>query len=112
MAVITESILVYRGEVAQLNFAMTPGVNVTGWTIMFTVSKKVNSVAKLIGPLAAVPVNPVAGTFYFQLTEDHTNLSPGVYVSDVWRTDEGFEQLLALQTFTISGDARVPPLDE
>ena len=108
---IETAILVYRGEQAVLNFAMDPShTPISGWTLMFTVARRANSTLKLIGPVACTILNATTGTYRVTLTEEQTDLSPADYFWDVWRTDEGFEQVLGLGTFTISADARVPPL--
>ena len=112
MAVTTETILVYRGEQVVLNWAMTPVPvgGIVGWNLSFTVAKKVNALSKLISKVPVID-DPVAGTFHVTLTDEDTDLKPGTFVYDVWRTDDGSEQLLALGVFMLSGDARVPPAE-
>ena len=106
---VTQTIEVYRGEQATLNFTMTPVENILGWTIHFTVAKKANVSTKLIGPLLVPAL--ASGIFRVQLTEELLNLNPGSYFYDAWRTDEGQEQVLALGTFLVIGNARVPPIE-
>lgn len=105
-----QTITVFRGEQAALNFTMMPVVNITGWTLAFTVAKKANSETKMIAPMVAVVQSGPAGTFRVTLTEELLDLIPATYFYDVWRTDEGFEQPLAYGPFTVSPMARVPPL--
>jgi hypothetical protein len=76
---------------------------------MFTVARKANSVTKLITQAMSV-VNGAAGTFTTSLTEEQLDLSPGTYFFDVWRTNEGFEQVIAVGPFVVSPTARVPPV--
>lgn len=106
---VTQTIQVYRGEQATLDFAMTPNESITGWTIHFTVAKKQNASAKMLGPLVAS--NPSPGVFRVVLTEEQLDINPGTYFFDAWRTDEGQEQVLALGPFVVLGNARVPPTD-
>jgi hypothetical protein len=44
------------------------------------------------------------------LTEEHLDLLPKEYFFDVWRIDEGFEEVKAIGPFVILPTARVPPL--
>lgn len=105
----TQSITVYRGERATLDFTMSPVEDIAGWHIHFTVAKKENSTTKLIGPVEATIL--VSGQFRVSLDEEDLDLTPGSYAYDVWRTDEGFEEVLALGSFVVTGNARVPPLE-
>jgi hypothetical protein len=104
-----ETITVYRGEQATLNFTMSPVVDITGWTIVFTVAAARDSATKKVTATATI-VNGPAGTFRVALTEEHLDLAPLRYFFDVWRTDEGLEQVLALGPFVVVGVARVPPV--
>ncbi len=112
MAEITrQTITIYRGEQVTIPFAFNPVENITGQTLKFTVAKASNSTVKMIGPIAITAGNPLVGTFSVVLTEELTNLTPATYEFDVWRTDEGFEELKAAGDFIIVGNARVPPLE-
>lgn len=104
MAEVGQEILVYRGETVKLN--MTSSTSLAGLTLAFTVAKKLNLSKKLIGPLAVTVLSPT--TFTVTLTAAMTNLKPGSYVWDVWITDPGFEEVVAIGPFKQSGDARVP----
>jgi hypothetical protein len=106
---VTETITIYRGEKVSLNLTMTPVESIAGWTIVFTVARKANSPTKLITQPASV-VDGTAGTFTLALTEEQTDLAPGTYLFDVWRTDGGFEQVLAIGPFVVAPVARVPPV--
>lgn len=109
MAVADQTILVYRGEDAIISGVMNPVVNINGWTLQFTAAKKLNKVAKLIGPKSATIVSGPAGTYTIPLTAAETTaLTPGSYVWDLWRTDVGVAEVVAIGTFTVSGDARIP----
>jgi hypothetical protein len=106
---VTETITVYRGEQVSLNFSMVPAASIVGWTIVFTVARKANSPSKLITQVATA-VDSATGTFTLALTEEQTDLTPGTYSFDVWRTDEGYEQVIAIGPFVVSPAARVPPV--
>ena len=104
---VEQTISVYRGEQVVLNFTMAPVVDITTWTLVFSLVKKANSTTKLITQSAPVISGPL-GTFRVTLTEEQMNLSPAIYFFDVWRTDEGFEQVLAIGPFIVRATARVP----
>lgn len=106
---VSQTIRVYRGEQANLRFTMSPFEDITGWTLHFTVAKKANTATKLLGPLACTFLN--SGQFAVYLTEEDLDQAPGSYFYDVWRTDEGQEQVLALGAFEIVANARVPPIE-
>jgi hypothetical protein len=106
---VTQTLTVYRGEQAAINFTMAPVEDITGWSLKFTVAKKANSATKLISVTPVILSGP-AGTFRVTLTEENLDLNPATYFFDVWRVDEGFEQVLAIGSFVVSATARVPPL--
>lgn len=104
----TEStITVFRGERATLNFTMSPVVNITGWTLAFTVAARANSSTKLIAATPSI-VSGTDGTFRVSLTTTNLNIAPGHYYFDVWRTDSGYEEVLAYGPFVIAADAKMP----
>lgn len=101
----TDTITVYQGEDAQLNFTMSPVENITGWNIEFTV-EGAPRVPKLISKAATIS-DGVAGTFFVTLADDDTDLRPGRYEYDVWRIDEGSARVLAIGVFIVSDAPRV-----
>lgn len=106
----TTRIEVYKGEEVTFQFTMNPVEDVSGWTLAFTVARKLNVSNKLIGPIAGQIVNGVGGIFKFVLDADDTDeLKPGEYVYDAWRTDSEFERVLAIGEFALLGTARLPP---
>jgi len=112
MAELTDQdIVVYRGEAVTLPFTMSPVVNISGWTLKFTVTKAANKTTKLLGPLSMTVTSGAAGTFSITLAEEQLNFTPGAYRFDVWRTDEGLEQPIAIGNFTLVGNSRVPPIE-
>lgn len=112
MAALTDqTITIYRGEAIRIPFTMSPVENITGWTLVFTVSKATNRAAKVLGPLALTIDSGVLGTFHRDLTEEQTDLNPATYRWDVWRTDEGSEQIKATGPLELLGNVRVPPIE-
>lgn len=107
MAVTTQDITVYRGEKATLSFTLTTGENITGWTLLFTAARKKDMATKLFQVTGTV-TDGAAGEFSVALTTTHTNQTPDEYAFDVWRTDTGYEQLLALGGFIVAANVRVP----
>lgn len=110
-ALVDQTITVYRGEAITIPFTASPVESIAGWTLVFTVTKLVNKTQKLIGPLAMVIDSAVAGTAHITLLEEQTDLKPGNYRWDVWRTDEGVETPKATGPFILLGNSRVPPIE-
>lgn len=102
----TDTITVYRGEDAQLNFTMNPVEDITGWEITFTIEGVLYE--KLVTQAATVDNGP-AGQFSVALTPTQTDLRVGIYEYDVWRTDEGAERVIAIGNFVVVDTARTPP---
>ena len=83
--------------------------NITGWTMVFTVSRAKDSTNKLVGPKAMTLVTPASGIASVSLTAAETgNLEPGTYYCDVWRTDSGYERCVSEGAFPVKGNARSP----
>lgn len=101
----------YRGERVTIPFAMTPAASVAGQTFLFTMTSKRNTEEKLVAPTLLTWDTVATGQGHFTLTEEMTDLKPATYYWDVWRTDEGFEQMRALGTLVILADSRVPPVE-
>lgn len=104
---VEQTITVYRGEQVTLNFTMTPVVDISGWTLPFTIAKKANSSTKLVSKNGVI-ISGINGTLYVTLTEEDLDISPGTYYFDLWRNDEGYEQVLALGSFIVAPVARLP----
>jgi hypothetical protein len=103
----TTDIEIYRGEYVSLDFTINPVVDITGWTMQFTLARAKNSSNKLIERACTVVSGP-AGTFNAILTETDTDLSPGKYHWDVWRVNGGALKPLGIGTFTILSDVYNP----
>jgi hypothetical protein len=108
MALVEQNVDVYRGEQVMLNFTMSPVVDISGWALAFSLAKKRNSATKIIAAQAMTIVSGIAGTYRTPLTEEQSDLAPAIYEWDVWRTDEGFEQLVAIGTMPILAAVRTP----
>lgn len=106
MATITE-IQVYRGEDVTFNFTMNPAEDITGWNITFTLAKESNSRTKLLTKTCALVI-PANGTFKVDLLAAETDISPGTYFWDAWRMDSGSRRVVALGSFVVYADARLP----
>lgn len=120
MPVINQDITAYRGGREVLNFTMTPVVDISSWTIEFTVARRTTKVRtneitrlytaatdKLISQVASI-TNGAAGTFQVVLTTAQMDLASDIYEYDVWRTDEDSELPLALGQFVVGGVALIP----
>jgi hypothetical protein len=101
-------IIIYRGEHVYIPFQMTPNTDITGWTLRMHVAKKYDAAVKLLSDLAPEITAPATGAFRFLLTAEQTDLKPGVYVYDVWRTDVDNERMVAIGVFTIKSVVRLP----
>lgn len=108
MPIIDQDFTLYRGAAPHLNFTMTPVVDITGWTIVFTAASALGSSAKTVATQNASILSGPGGQFRVALTAAQTNLRPRDYEYDVWRVDAGFEEPLALGTITLADVARLP----
>ncbi len=89
--------------------AHTAAEDITGWTLALTIAKSKDSTDKLIGPKSCTLVTAASGTATVSLASAETaNLEPGSYWVDLWRTNSGYERVLAEGTFQIKGTARIP----
>jgi len=104
---VVQSILIYRGENVPLHFSMSPKKDITGWVISFTVSNGYNNPTKLF-QITAIATNAPMGKFDVIITELQSNIEPGNYVYDLWRTDPGNRRILSVGEFKIEKDARNP----
>ena len=91
-------ITIYEKEDAVLTFTMAPVVNITGWTISFTVATDVTSSTALLTKTGAVTNGP-SGIFTVTLTSTDTGTTLAGDTTYNWcvrRTDSGNVTLLAL----------------
>jgi hypothetical protein len=107
MTLPSNDITVYRGARVTIPFALNPTGSVTGQTFTFTLAKQPNFATKLVEePLTWDDESTGAGHVVLDATD--TDLKPGTYYWDVWRTDDGFEQPFAIGTMHVVADVRCP----
>lgn len=113
MAALTEqTILIYRGEAVTIPFTFVPTEDISGQTLVFTVTKGLNKTTKILGPLPVVIDDGATGEAHVTLLEEQTNLKPSSdYRWDAWCVDEGVEQVKGLGPFVVLGNSRVPPIE-
>jgi len=106
-------ISINRGEDITLNFTAyttdtgTTPEDITGWTLVFTVAEASNSATKLITKTCSI-ASAVAGTFTATLLSADTNIAPGRYWADVYRTNAGYVRCLYTGPFNIGSVAYKP----
>lgn len=97
---------VYRGEAVDQPFQIIDPstTNIAGWTI----AAQLKTERGVASPVLATPSVAKTGatSFTVSLTSSHTDREPGGYYLEVWRTDVGYEQLLAETKLTILSDLR------
>jgi hypothetical protein len=100
----TDEIAIYRGEDVALPFTMDPVENITGWTLLMSVSGG----GAVVFTKAGVVTSGPSGTFSVSLTDAETELlsASEVYDYDVWRTDAGAERVLARGTLRVLSVSR------
>lgn len=100
-----EDITIYRGEDVDLSFTMSPVEDISDWDIEFNVVGV--SYAKLITIAATITDGP-NGTFTISIPAAVTDIRPGRYTFDVWRTDADTARVVATGTFIVLAEARIP----
>lgn len=90
----------YKGESVTLAFTMTPVVDISTWTLRFTLKKLATDVASVLSKTGTVTVGP-SGTFSVALAKADTNIPARDYQYDVQRIDAGSEAVLSIGTFSI-----------
>lgn len=79
-------------------------VDISGWTLAFTVRKAYGDAAPILQKSVTVTNGP-AGQYSVSLTTSDTALAAGEYFADVARTDSGSERVLAEGKLTIQPTA-------
>jgi hypothetical protein len=93
---ITSNLSWFRGEDITIDFTMTPVVDVTGWTISFTLKDTLGGNTQTGFPIAATIVDGSRGRFRVAIPSSATSsVAVGRYVWDVRRTDAGNRTTLA-----------------
>ncbi len=96
----------YQANVTHKTLTTSAGVavDITGWTIQFTLRKLAGDPDSARSPLLQVSgaiVSGSAGTYTVSLTSAQTKLPAGKYDYDIWRTTSGAERQMVHGTFTI-----------
>ncbi len=95
----------FAGEDFTVSVQMQPVVDITGWTLEFTL---LSSQTETDSPLATgtiTVISAVAGTLTVRLLSADTEQAPGTYYYRLRRTDSGARALLA------DGDFLIKPPD-
>lgn len=108
MSITTNLGTIYRGEDITLNFTMDPVVDISGWTLAYTIRDKHLTGSALASSVGTV-TSGASGTFTVPITAAQSAaIDPGNYSWDVWRTDSGSASLLAHGDIIVAGSPRVP----
>lgn len=109
MAVALQTLLVYRGERVSVTFTMTPAESIAGWTLVFTVAAAFDQAPPKLLTVTPTIVDGPNGVLRVDLTAAQTaGLAVGHYAFDLWRTNPGSEEVLALGAFLVEPNVRVP----
>lgn len=102
---------IFRGEDKILSVTVDDGetpavaVNITGWTLSFTLRETTGSATALLTKTTASGItitDPTAGVFQVSIEDvDTIALTPGKYAYDVKRMDAGAEAVLVYGTLTL-----------
>lgn len=109
----TNNLSCYKGEAVVQPFThvvqgTTTPVDITGWTIVFTLKRRGWDTTALLTIPAQIVSGP-AGTYTVSLSHAQTNgLSPDTYAYDIQRTDPGSEVVMSIGTFTITQEVLYP----
>jgi hypothetical protein len=99
----------YRGEDVVILFTQTPVVDITGWTISFTLKKTLADAAPLLTIAATVGGAAPQGIYTVAVTAaQNTTLTTGSYVYSVTRTNSGSVSVLSEGPLTLKGSALLP----
>lgn len=90
----------YRGEAKVIRAVMDPVVDITDWSILFTLRPNIGSTVTLFSASADVIDGP-NGVFDIPLTASQTSQIAQAYAYDLWRTNGGQETMLSIGTFRI-----------
>ncbi len=104
---VVKDLTVYPGEDVEIPYTPrdTPVTDITGWTIKMYVRRQARTGSVLFSADGVVTDGP-AGLFKVPLAQSQTLRLPGDYCYDVWRTDSGFNRLLATGKLVLGEVAR------
>ena len=91
---VTSNLTWFRGEDVTLDFQMTPGQDITGWTISFKLADTLGGTVQFTK--SATIVDGPRGQFRVTVASaDTASLGAGRYMWDCRRTDSGSKATLA-----------------
>lgn len=112
MAAASIALEAYQGEnyvgtgTHQVSSTDTTGVDIAGWTIVFTLKRRKSDPSAILNVTAAL-VTPASGIYSITLTPAQLNaLKPGDYHCDIQRTNSGARAVMAIGLFTVIDPVR------
>jgi hypothetical protein len=107
------NLFTFKGAASIIPFAVSPVVDITGWSLTFTVTAGFGSttplVQKTVGAGVTITSGP-NGTYQVVLASADTTAATvgvGFFAYDVWRTDPGAEACLTLGYFVVQPEVRL-----
>ena len=105
---IEANLSLYRGADSEFTFTLDPVVDITGWTLVFTIARDKNTTTKLFS-VVCTHVDEPGGVYKAVMpAADAAVLQTGNFWYDVWRTDAGFESIQNLGRIRNLGNVRIP----
>jgi hypothetical protein len=103
----------FKGETVVQPFAhviegTTTPVDITGWTLEFTLKKRTDDTAAVFSK-ACVITTPLQGQYEVHIDHaDTVGLDSGIYLYDIQRIDGGSETPVSIGMFTIKQELLYP----
>lgn len=98
---------VYRGQDLTIEFTGTVAEDITGWTLLFSVSTMPGT--SPVFSEACVITDAAAGEFQVQLSAANTeSINIGRYYWDIWRTDNGSADPIASGNLAVVNGVNFP----
>lgn len=96
----------YKGEDIVVNVSIIPVVNITGWSLKFTMRKTLDIlpilITKTTGGGGITITNGPGGIFTITINDaDTSSADVGQYLFDIQRTDAGGAQVLTIGNVTL-----------
>jgi len=98
---IITNVRIQRGEILTIIGQLYPvPTDITGWTIWLRIKNNYGDISYILSK-AGVITSPLTGEVSFTFSHTNTDITPRVYVYDIWRTDGGNEIMLGRGDFVI-----------